>query len=123
MYIIRLFTILGLISSWATTIARERPSSDELNAAFSAKVLASAVFVSGRQVHEALENSVYAFVGEGGLEPEDLTSIVVDRERGTVSVTMNDKVTRTAKFFGDQGCVILPKGADKVWTEDRWDRS
>ena len=40
--------------------------------------------------------------------------VQVDRERRRVSATLKG-VTRTAAFYGDQGCVIHPEGQDKVF--------
>jgi CubicO group peptidase (beta-lactamase class C family) len=113
--ILSLFVSLGVASaSWAGAEVPEQ-TVEELSAGFAAKVLASAVFVSGREVDEALANSVYPFVIQGGRRPEELTAIEVDREAGEVRVTFGGKVTRTAKYFGDQGCVLLPKGEKDVF--------
>src|SRR5713226_1198581 len=63
-----------------------------------AKVLCSAVFVSGREPAEAFENSGFF------LFPEDQRRGVtfdVDRETKLVRMT-HGTVTRTAKFYGDQ---------------------
>src|ERR687884_603669 len=67
-----------------------------------AKVLCSAVFVSGRDPAEAFENSGYF------LFPDDQRSAVryaLDREQKLVRMT-HGSTTRTAKFYGDQGCII-----------------
>ncbi len=77
-----------------------------------AKVLCSAVFITGLDVAEAAENIGY-FVSK----PEERTLVsdtVVDRANKAVHLTLTGGVTRTAKFYGDQGCVILPPGADTV---------
>jgi CubicO group peptidase (beta-lactamase class C family) len=39
---------------------------------------------------------------------------VVDRERKAVHLTLPNGVTRTAKLFGDQGCITLPIGRDTL---------
>ena len=57
-------------------------SAESLAAAFIAKVLGSAVFVSGRDVDEALNNSIYPFLALNRNESGDLTRLEVDRERG-----------------------------------------
>jgi len=108
--------IVALILA-SSTVHAEKPTLDQLAAAFSAKVLGSAVFVSGRDVDEALENSVYAFMRTSGFSPEDLTDIDVDRETGTVRVTIKDDTTRTAKFYGDQGMIIWPVGEEGIHFE------
>jgi CubicO group peptidase (beta-lactamase class C family) len=67
-----------------------------------AKVLCSATFVSGRDPAEAFRNSGYF------LFPDDQRAGVtyaVDREKKAVSMT-HGSTTRTAKFYGDQGCII-----------------
>lgn len=76
------------------------------------KVLCSAVFVSGREVEEAAENSAFLF-----LKPEDRPApadIVVDRERREVRVLRDGRTVRTARFHGDQGCVSLPPGGGGI---------
>jgi CubicO group peptidase (beta-lactamase class C family) len=64
-------------------------------------------------VADAAENVGY-FVSN----PEEralVTDTVVDYENRAVHLTLNTGATRTAKFYGDQGCVILPRGADSVF--------
>ncbi len=77
-----------------------------------AKILCSAVFVSGRDVDEAARNSGFFFLAEA--DRDRLTDITVDRSGRMVHMTWNDSITRTAKFYGDQGCVIHPVGEDGV---------
>jgi CubicO group peptidase (beta-lactamase class C family) len=90
-------------------IAYQSPTT--LGAASYAKVLCSAVFVSGRGVDDARQNSAYFLMNE----PDRKKSIVVDvdRQARRVRVTV-DTVTRTAAFYGDQGCVIHPVDHDGV---------
>lgn len=88
---------------------------DELTAAFSAKVLGSALFVSGREQDEALQNSVFPLARMTRHKPEDFTDIRVDRDKKEVTVTVKNTYTRTARFYGDQGMIILPKGANDVF--------
>jgi CubicO group peptidase (beta-lactamase class C family) len=76
-----------------------------------AKVLCSAVFVSGRAPDEAFKNSGYF------LFPEDQRAGVtykVDREARLVRMT-HGAITRTAKFYGDQGCIIHPENHDGIF--------
>jgi CubicO group peptidase (beta-lactamase class C family) len=76
-----------------------------------AKVLCSAVFVSGRQPEEAFRNSGFF------LFPEDQrggVTYVVDRTAGLVRMT-HGSITRTAKFYGDQGCIIHPADHDGIY--------
>src|SRR5678815_3902313 len=67
-----------------------------------AKILCSAVFVSGRQPEEAAKNSAYFFMPRG--EDADVT-FKIDRAQTTVTTTRGD-ISRTAKLHGDQGCII-----------------
>ncbi len=83
-----------------------------LGAASYAKVLCSAVFVSGRDVAEAQRNSAYFLVAEP--DRKEPVTVEVDRERRRVQATLRG-VTRTAAFYGDQGCVIHPEGHDRVF--------
>ena len=82
-----------------------------LGAASHAKVLCSAVFVSGRDADEATQNSAWVLM----TEPDRKKPITadVDRQAKRVRVTL-ENVTRTAAFYGDQGCVIHPVDHDGV---------
>ncbi|MDH5610440.1 MAG: serine hydrolase, partial [Cyclobacteriaceae bacterium] len=79
------------------------------------KIMCSAVFITGLDPEFAATN-----VG-GFSSPFDQRSKVakpvVDYENKTVSVTLPDGTTRTAKYLGDQsqGCVTLPLDADTVY--------
>ena len=89
--------------------------SAELGAAGYAKVLCSAVFVSGRDPEEAKKNSAYLFLSEAARER--LSDVRVDRDEEEVRVTLDGRLTRTARFYGSQGCVIHPRGRDGVFFE------
>jgi CubicO group peptidase (beta-lactamase class C family) len=78
-----------------------------------AKVLCSAVFVSGRKLEDARNVSGYFMVPEKDFE--HVTDISVDHDRKSVRVTLRDLMTREARYFGDQGCVIIPEGEDGVF--------
>src|SRR5438094_1232865 len=76
-----------------------------------AKVLCSAVFVSGREPAEAFKNSGFF------LFPDDQRAGVtyaVDRDKKLVRMT-HGTITRTAKFYGDQGCIIHPQDHDGIY--------
>jgi CubicO group peptidase (beta-lactamase class C family) len=92
---------------------KDNQSPSELGLAGYAKVLCSAVFVSGRDPEEAKQNSGYFFLPEADYGA--VTDTVIDRNQKLVRLTLRGSITRTAKFFGDQGCVILPKGSDRVF--------
>jgi CubicO group peptidase (beta-lactamase class C family) len=78
-----------------------------------AKVLCSAVFVSGRKLEDARNVSGYFLVPEEDFA--HITDISLDHDRKAVRVTLRDLVTREARHFGDQGCVIIPEGEDGVF--------
>jgi CubicO group peptidase (beta-lactamase class C family) len=80
-----------------------------------AKVLCSAVFVSGRKLEDARNVSGYFLVPETDFE--HITDISVDHDRKAVRVTLRDLLTREARYFGDQGCVIIPEGEEGVFFE------
>lgn len=119
----RLSLLIAIVST--TIVAQQRPvpptrshhpdipyqSPTSLGAASYAKVLCSAVFVSGRDEAEARQNSAYFLMAE----PDRAKPITatVDRHAKRVRVTL-DQVTRTAGFYGDQGCVIHPIDHDGV---------
>ena len=88
----------------------------ELNLGGYAKVLCSAVFVSGREVEEAAENSAFLFLPDPTDRPEP-DEIQVDRGRREVRVVRDGRVLRTARFHGDQGCVALPPGGGEIGFE------
>jgi CubicO group peptidase (beta-lactamase class C family) len=80
-----------------------------------AKVLCSAVFVSGRKLETAKDVSGYFMVPEKDFE--HITDISVDHDKKAVRVTLRDLLTREARYFGDQGCIIIPEGEDGVFFE------
>jgi CubicO group peptidase (beta-lactamase class C family) len=92
-----------------------------LYAAMSAKILCSAVFVSGRDPGEALQNSALAPLrmrpGFPGQPEKAFSKIVTDGDAKAVHVTVKDGPTSTARYYGDQGCVILPQDASGVFFE------
>ena len=75
---------------------------DLLNAvaASNAKVLCSAVFVSGRDLGEARAHSIR-------IDPP-LTRVHVDSEARVVDVSIAGVIRRRAVFAADQGCIALP---------------
>ena len=77
-----------------------------------AKVMCSAVFITGLGPDFAAEN-VGFFTGPYAARAQ-LGKPVVDRAARAVHVTLPNGVTRTARYLGDQGCVTLPVGKDSV---------
>ncbi len=87
-------------------------SPTSLGAASYAKILCSAVFVSGRDVDEARRNSAFFLMAA----PDRSAPVTVDVDRSARRVRASvNGVTRTAAFYGDQGCVIHPDGEDRVF--------
>ena len=99
---------VGLVAGQTAPAARaDRPvgTPQELALAGFAKILCSAVFVSGREPAEAARNSGDVLMAS------DRDKVVwhVDREQQSVRLTL-DGVTREARFYGDQGCIIQRSG-------------
>ena len=78
-----------------------------------AKILCSAVFITGLDPDFAAENIGY-FTSPYA-ERSHVTETVIDHEAGAVHLTLPSGVTRTAKYYGDQGCVALPIGEESVY--------
>jgi CubicO group peptidase (beta-lactamase class C family) len=77
-----------------------------------AKVMCSAVFITGLALDFATEN-VGFFTAPYG-ERAKLGKPLIDREKKEVHVTLPNGVTRTAVYLGTQGCVTLPIGQSTV---------
>ncbi len=92
--------------------AWEAPPGDPLehSTAGFAKVLCSAVFITGRDPAVAAEED--GFFVSSREERRHVVKTVVDREREAVHLTLPNGVTRSARHFPDQGCVTLPRGRD-----------
>ena len=77
-----------------------------------AKILCSAIFITGLDEDFAAENIGYF------TSPYDqrahVIERVVDREKQEVRLTLASGVTRVARYVGDQGCVTLPIGEDDL---------
>ena len=93
------------------------PPGDPLvhHAAGFAKVMCSAVFITGLDPQFAAENVGY-FTAPYEVRAK-LGKPVVDREHRLVHVAVPGGVTRTAVYVGDQGCVTLPVGQASVGFE------
>jgi CubicO group peptidase (beta-lactamase class C family) len=75
-----------------------------------AKILCSAVFVTGLDPDFAAEN-VGFFTSPLGPRAK-VGKPVVDRAKKEVRIGLPDGTSRTAVFLGDQGCLALPPGQD-----------
>lgn len=98
--------------------AAQWPSDDaeprEFSLAINAKILCSGVFVQGRDasVHAYADLERFAHFGWGDDFVYD-----VDEERQRVTMSAAGVPDRVAQYNGDQGCSILPRGADDVYFE------
>ena len=94
-----------------------RPPGDfiEHEAAGFAKVLCSAVFLTGLDF-EGAQTWIGGFTSRHQYR-DRLPGRVLDRENRRVHVTTDTGVTRTAVLHGDQGCVALPQGEDAPFYE------
>jgi CubicO group peptidase (beta-lactamase class C family) len=107
MRLARTFTFLiALATVGATQDAKYTVvgTATELGLAGYANVLCGAVFVSGRDPKEAAHDSAYWMMPSG---QQDTVTWEIDREERAVRASI-DGITREAKFFGDQGCIIEP---------------
>jgi CubicO group peptidase (beta-lactamase class C family) len=77
-----------------------------------AKIMCSAVFITGLDPDFAAEN-VGFFTGPYE-ERAKVGKPVIDRTAKAVHITLPNGVKRTARYLGDQGCVTLPVGKDSV---------
>ena len=93
-WIVLVFAVVGYAQPVGTPI--------ELGLAGYAKVLCSAVFVSGREPAEAFRNSGFFMMPDN---QQDGITYAVDRDKKRVNMTRGG-ITRTAQFYGDQGCII-----------------
>jgi CubicO group peptidase (beta-lactamase class C family) len=94
--------------------SREIPPGDpvELEVAGFAKLICSALFVSGRSLRQAIDEDG-SFV-EPPAARRAAGHARVDRMRHEVSLELPGGVVRTARLVGDQGCVILPRGEEGI---------
>jgi CubicO group peptidase (beta-lactamase class C family) len=77
-----------------------------------AKIMCSAVFITGLDPEFAAENVGY-FTSPYA-ERAKVGKPVIDRANQAVHITLPSGVTRTAKNLGSQGCVTLPIGKNSV---------
>ena len=77
-----------------------------------AKIMCSAVFITGLDPDFAAENVGYFTAPYA--ERAKVGKPVIDRVNKAVQVAMPNGVTVTAKYLGDQGCVTLPVGKSSL---------
>ena len=85
---------------------------DSWRVAGTAKILCSALFVSGRDSAEARAHVTPYFLGP---MVDSISNFEVDRRRKLVRLTVANRITREAKLYGDQGCIIHQPGRDSIY--------
>lgn len=116
MIVIFAFTTAGTGNALAQSSS---PTHTRLSLAGPAKRFCSAIWVSGRDRNEALFNSVLlSDNATGRAERNGETQFSVDDRQRIVSAARDGVVAR-ARYFGDQGCVILPTEMDQVFFAPR----
>lgn len=83
-----------------------------LHAAGYAKIMCSAVFITGLHPDFAAENVGYFTAPYA--ERSKVSKPVINYKKKTVSITLPNGVTRTAVYTGDQGCVCLAEGSKSL---------
>ena len=78
-----------------------------------AKIMCTAVFVTGLDPAFAMENVGYFTAPYDSRE--ELGTPKIDRQKQTVEVTMPNGTVRVAKHVGSQGCITLPIGKTDVF--------
>jgi len=76
-----------------------------------AKVLCSAVYVSGREVDEAKINTGYF------LMPDDYSEeiiVTLDSFDQSITLSLGNTLVKKAKYYGDQGCIICRNNQDTL---------
>jgi len=84
-----------------------------LNTAGYAKIMCSAVFITGLSPEFAAENVGYFTAPYS--ERAKVGKPVVDYEKKSVSIALSNGTLRTAIYTGDQGCVTLPEGSQSLF--------
>jgi len=107
--------ILARAAKFDLHAAYKAPPGDALshNTAGYAKIMCSAVFITGLKPEFAAEN-VGFFTGPY-LERAKVGKPVIDFDRKSVTIALPNGVSRTAIYTGDQGCVCLPEGRNSLY--------
>ena len=94
--------LTDLVRAPAQTIPAPRGTHTENGLAGYAKILCSGVFVSGRKAEDVAAGSAYFFMPDA---ERDQVKWSVDRAAKRVRASLGS-VTREARYYGDQGCII-----------------
>jgi len=76
------------------------------------KLLASAVFVVGRNPYEYIENDLRTL---NHYHDWDRASVDVDHDEQTVTVSIGENLSKTAIYHESLGCTLLPDGESDVY--------
>ena len=107
--------LIARADSLAISKGYTMPPGDALshNTAGFAKIMCSAIFITGLSPEFAAENVGYFTAPYA--ERSKVGKPVVDYKKKSISVTLPNGITRTAVYLGDQGCVCLTEGKDDVF--------
>jgi Beta-lactamase len=126
MKLVRLLLAIVAVISFTPVIQGEEGVSGRARIALAlrdyAKLMCSAVFISARDLAEAERDS-------GPLVTENIGSsysifteadraiahVHIDHKRKVVTTSFRDFAPGVARFYGDQGCVILPSGVENAF--------
>ena len=119
---------VGLVSGASCTGAGGDPGAEpipdakdqdigSLGVAGYAKLLCSSVFVSEMEDGVAIEHSRRVTRALVRLPAEDMAQVTesIDHENRLVRATLRGTLTRTARLYGDQGCIIHPQDHDGIY--------
>jgi CubicO group peptidase (beta-lactamase class C family) len=84
-----------------------------------AKILCSAVFLSGRDFDEALQNSVLGHDFLKGCSREVFPVLEYNENEKFVTISFNNSLPRTAKYYGDQGSITYPLDSKQIFYEPK----
>ena len=95
----------------------EDPSS--LGLAGYAKILCSAIFISGHPEDFAVAHAIRVARSLMQLPEADVDHITheIEHEEKLVRASLGERFTRTAKYYGDQGSIIHADGSDGIFFE------
>jgi CubicO group peptidase (beta-lactamase class C family) len=106
--------LIARADSFELNTPYEAPPGDALShhASGFAKVLCSAVFITGLDFEFAAEN-IGLFIPPAEIRAQ-LINRTLDMENKAVHITLPNGVVRTAKYYGAQGCISLPEGKNEL---------
>lgn len=106
--------LLGTVAPATAQQGRDHlaTSATEHAMAMNAKLLCSGIFVQGRDPEAHVSEDLRKFPNFGWAEDFEYR---VDRDDRTVTLSSPGTPPRTARYNGDQGCAILPKGRWQVY--------